>query len=94
LLPRSIGTTANRSGSDLAAGSTLANLHFGECLDKPNYDYKICSETFYKEFEKGVAGHWYVAALFAFVPIPIAWLIAFGLVAVVRWIRRGFAKPQ
>jgi hypothetical protein len=31
------------------------------------------------------------AAIAVFVPIPIAWLIAFALVALMRWIRRGFS---
>jgi hypothetical protein len=29
-------------------------------------------------------------AIVALAPIPIAWLLVWGLVALVRWIRRGF----
>jgi TPR repeat protein len=32
-------------------------------------------------------------ALFALVPLPIAWLLAYALVRLVRWIRAGF-KPS
>jgi hypothetical protein len=37
-----------------------------------------------------LAGSWGDAAITALVPIPVAWLLAWGLVALVRWIRRGF----
>jgi hypothetical protein len=29
--------------------------------------------------------------VFGLAPIPIAWLLVYGLVGVVRWLRRGFA---
>jgi hypothetical protein len=34
---------------------------------------------------------WNSAAIVGLAPIPITWLLVWGLVAVVRWIRRGFA---
>ena len=33
---------------------------------------------------------WTCTALFALVPIPVGWLAAFGIIALVRWIRTGF----
>ncbi len=39
-------------------------------------------------------GSWRSAALLTLIPILIAWLFAYGLVFLVRWIRRGFVKPQ
>jgi len=38
---------------------------------------------------RNAEGHWRFAALFAFVPLPIAWLLAYALVYLVRWIRVG-----
>jgi hypothetical protein len=79
-------------GNDIAIrdGTALAKLKYSICLDQPNYNGAVCSQTFDKEYAKGVEGHWYAAALSAFVPIPIAWLIVYGLVALVRWIGAGF----
>lgn len=34
---------------------------------------------------------WLATAFVALVPIPIAWLIVYGLLRLVRWVRRGFA---
>jgi hypothetical protein len=33
---------------------------------------------------------WKVAALTGLAPIPIAWLLVYGLIGLVRWIRQGF----
>jgi hypothetical protein len=71
-------------------GGATAETEFGLCLDKPNHNYDACSQTFAKDYAKGVAGHWYAAAFIGLVPIPIAWLLVYGLIALVRWIRRGF----
>ena len=38
--------------------------------------------------------HWLYTAALTLIPIPIVWLIVYGLVALVRWIKAGFApKP-
>ncbi len=31
------------------------------------------------------------AILSALLPIPIGWLLAYGIIACVRWVRRGFS---
>jgi len=36
---------------------------------------------------------WTYAALYALVPIPLGWLTAYGIIALVRWIRTGFKIP-
>jgi hypothetical protein len=40
----------------------------------------------------GGRGHykWKVAALTGLAPIPIPWLLVYGLIGLVRWIRQGF----
>lgn len=49
-----------------------------------------CWELHAKNFMHHADGHWYAAAGVGLVPIPIAWLIVYGLVVLGRWIRRGF----
>jgi hypothetical protein len=59
---------------------------------EPNSDQSACEQAFKSEQAELVSvGRWNIA-IFVLAPIPIAWLIAFMLVALVRWIRRGF-KP-
>jgi hypothetical protein len=43
-------------------------------------------------FPLAVADHWTYAAAFTLIPIPIVWIIVYGLVGLVRWIRVGFAR--
>ena len=52
-----------------------------------------CWDQFGANFMRNAEGHWMFAALFALVPLPIAWLLAYALVHLVRWIRAGF-KPS
>ncbi len=62
----------------------------GSCYDiRPN-DWASCQREFHTNFSEAVKYHWYAAAFLAFVPTPIAWLIVYGVVAPIRWIRRGF----
>jgi hypothetical protein len=49
-----------------------------------------CELDFYRDFPEAIKYHWYVAAGVALIPIPLGWLAAWGLVGLVRWIRRGF----
>jgi hypothetical protein len=37
-----------------------------------------------------IQGFWWGVAVVALAPIPIAWLLIYGLVCVGRWIRHGF----
>ena len=56
-------------------------------------DWGPCNKQFQVAFPIAVAGHWFYAAVYALIPIPIVWLIVWGLVALGRWIRAGF-KPD
>jgi hypothetical protein len=33
---------------------------------------------------------WTKTVLYALVPIPLGWLVSYGIIALVRWIRTGF----
>jgi hypothetical protein len=71
-------------------GTAVAIDNYQQCLAAPNHDAKACQETFWKESAKNEKGHWLAAATFGLSPIAIAWAIIFGLVTLVRWIKRGF----
>jgi hypothetical protein len=51
-----------------------------------------CWNQFSTQFEKNAEGHWFVALAFAVIPIPIAWLIGWILIATTRWIAGGFTR--
>jgi len=55
-------------------------------------DWGPCNVAFQRDWPDAVKNHWWYAAGFAFIPIPIAWLIVYALVALFRWIGAGFKK--
>jgi hypothetical protein len=56
-----------------------------------NSDWGPCFEKFGSDYTSAVANHWYYAATFTLIPIPTVWLIIYGLVALARRIKAGFA---
>jgi hypothetical protein len=94
--PRALCRLGDRR-SDLARelldeSNTNSYVSLGTCMYEPNSDQSACEQAFKSEQAELVSvGRWNIA-IFVLAPIPIAWLIAFMLVALVRWIRRGF-KP-
>ena len=56
-----------------------------------NTDWGPCSKKFQADWAPAVANHWTYAVAYTLVPIPIVWLFLYGLVALARWIRAGFA---
>lgn len=71
-------------------GGDLAQDEFSDCLASPSGDYDACLAHFKVAYAAGIDGHWLTAALWALVPILFGWLAAWTIVALVRWVRRGF----
>jgi hypothetical protein len=59
---------------------------YHNCQEKAPEDHPPCSAKFARDFRAATHFHWQ-AALYALIPIPIIWLIIYGLVALVRWIK-------
>lgn len=53
-------------------------------------DWGPCNQKFSRDFVPAVANHWYYAAAYTLIPIPIVWLMIYGLVVMGRWIKDGF----
>jgi hypothetical protein len=53
-------------------------------------DHTFCTDAFERQLAVARQIRWFIAALWAFVPVVIAWLMAYVVIGVVRWIRRGF----
>jgi hypothetical protein len=76
---------------------------YRHCLDRHSFqpdgsvpadtDWGPCDKKFEADWSAAVADHWSYAAAYTLIPIPIAWLVVYGLVALVRWIKAGFATP-
>jgi hypothetical protein len=75
---------------DLALHSNVLSLEYHRCADLPSEKERAnCKERVRHDFESSFQADWLYVAAVALVPIPIAWLIAYALVGVVRWIRRA-----
>jgi hypothetical protein len=55
-------------------------------------DVDACDAESDRNWPEASKYHWHYAAIYALVPIPLAWLLIYGLIALVRWIRAGFIK--
>jgi hypothetical protein len=75
---------------DLDLHSNVLNLEYHRCADLPSEKERAdCIERARHDFESSFQADWLYVSAVALLPIPIAWLIAYGLVALVRWISRG-----
>jgi hypothetical protein len=55
---------------------------------------KPCNTAFNRDFPLAAANHWYWTLAYTLIPIPIFWLVGYGLLALARWIRAGFVTPH
>jgi hypothetical protein len=53
-------------------------------------DFSYCSNLFEREMADARQMRLAMIVMFGLAPIPIAWLIVYGLIGLVSWIRRGF----
>jgi hypothetical protein len=63
-----------------------AGSEYHDCQEKAPEDQPSCPAKFARDFRAATHFHWQ-AALYALIPIPVVWLIIYGLVALVRWIK-------
>jgi hypothetical protein len=55
-------------------------------------DYTYCQKTYDSDMAVARQISPIVTALVALAPIPVVWLLAYGLIGRVRWIRAGFKR--
>ena len=90
-----IGATTwmNVSMTDQLQKQGVSEYH--HCQEKTPDDRSGCSTQFAKDFRVATTQFHWRAALYALIPIPIIWLIIYGLVSLVRWIKAEFApRPR
>jgi hypothetical protein len=85
------GFFINGAVSDSLGAPALEQLH--RCVTGPDSEWGRCSGDFDRAYDKAQRGHWPATAVYTFVPLGLAWVGAFGALAIFRWVRRGF-DPQ
>ena len=58
-----------------------------------DYDFSKCQKESEKTYEVFLQHSWASAAPVALVPLPLFWLLAYQLVGIWLWVRRGFIAP-
>lgn len=86
--------------TDRGPDCSIAYKGFALCDMNHSEAKKICDDGYWERDHANAAElirehtgdtpAWYFAAIFAFVPIPLAWLIVYAFIGLWRWTRRGF----
>ena len=64
--------------------------NYSACLHAPHSDWAECEKKLDKDWPAAISGRGLYAAFVGLVPIPLGWLMVYGIVALARWIRTGF----
>ena len=78
---------------DACVSKNKALLH-SKGDDSEPYDriWTPCWAEHSKNYVANIEGFWWFVGIMGLVPIPVAWLIVYGLVGIWRWIRSGFSN--
>lgn len=74
----------------LGYGKTALEI-YSVCINEPNLvHFPYCSDQFHILYTGMTATHWQLAWAYGLVPIPFGWLLAWLVIVLIRWVRRGF----
>jgi hypothetical protein len=65
----------------------FAVTQFTVCMENsgsPNNASGVCLDQFDKDYAGAIKDHWREALIVGIVPIPVAWLLVYGLIGLVR----------
>jgi hypothetical protein len=89
-----LGAGLYQRSSDMQRAGDMGGWAMDVCnrsqTAKGSSDFSRCSGEFEKMFYTFAEGSWGNVAFVALAPIPFAWLVAYIIVWLTRWIRRGF----
>jgi hypothetical protein len=63
------------------------------CWAEPAPNLSLCDAQFTRNWEAAIQHHWEYAFIYSLVPIPLGWLSVYGLLQLIRWVKRGFTPP-
>lgn len=81
------------SGEDVKGRGALVLATYGSC-EGSNSDFAACDRAFASDWPKAMRGHWSTVAAVTLIPIPLGWLLVYGLIALWRWIAWGFKTRE
>jgi|HubBroStandDraft_2_1064218.scaffolds.fasta_scaffold233463_2 hypothetical protein len=71
----------------------FAVTQFAVCMENsrsPDNASGVCLDQFDKDYAEAIKDHWREALMVGIVPIPVAWLLVYGLIGLAR--RRRFSR--
>jgi hypothetical protein len=92
-----LGAGFYQRNADIRAADEFSHLSFNICTERehirqqrdPNYSGN-CVEDAVTDYQIWLEGSWGNVAFAAFVPIPVAWMLAYLVLAIARWVSAGF----
>ena len=80
---------------DVEQAQRLKESAYRTCTDlqdqSPDKGVSDCIKDAESVYDTSLQSNWSDKWVAALLPIPIAWMITYGLIGLVRWIRAGFA---
>ncbi len=93
-----IGAALFQRTSDVDRAQDFMNETYQTCIDlkKQHNDFNFgpCMDEAEKNYAIFVKDSWGNVAFTALAPIPIGWLLAYTVIGIFRWVRRGFHTPN
>jgi hypothetical protein len=93
------GVQTYRSQIDILSNS-IASIHVacdsdlaGKTGDAWTTGFNECNKRANDSLAEANTNAWFGAAIVAFIPVPLGWGFAYLILFLVRWVRRGFARP-
>jgi hypothetical protein len=79
--------------ADVNRASEFSSLTYRTCselrADAHDYNFAPCTAQSLKDYKTFLAGSWEDATFTALAPIPLAWLLAYAAIGIVKWVLAG-----
>ena len=87
-----IGAAVYVRNSKIETGRALASINYQLCTatEHTNSD---CSRKLSEDLKSAIEPYWVNVAFYSLAPILAGWIVAYLILGIFRWVRRGF-KPQ
>lgn len=85
-----IGAAIYERQTQIDSGTYIATRGFAICIEPASADHDKCYSKLSDDLSRSIEPHWGNVAFYALAPVLAGWLVAYVLLWVVRWVRRGF----
>ena len=84
--------------TDIERANTFVDWSYKVCIESLNldhiFDYSSCLAQIPKDLAIWLDGSWASVAVVAFLPIPVAWILAFVSLKTLQWVKQGRSIHQ